>query len=366
MAIATPDVLQRLLRRGDPGGHGTAHLVLAREMPRLLHRWTGLGLPLSRVETTIADRERLEPPPDGLHLRLLDQEGRSALAALPGPLVAAIAAWRLTAEPLTAESDTRSPGLADAAICRPFAIALMDLLDPGAEWRPAPRAREDGVLDVALDPGPHERIELEWSGAGGGSGVVIRPLGAGPAPEEPSRSDPPLQSRLGGRVPVRAILARTNVPLGALEALEPGTLLPLMGVTLDGAALEGGGRTLSSGRIGQLEGRRAIRLDGLTSGMVSDPAEADMEAVTPASPPPSTQAELPPPAPAPDPVSPDTMAASNDGVGQVGAVQASPAPPQVASNLALVEADMPNPPPAPKAATDITSDFAPVPIELPD
>ena len=60
---------------------------------------------------------------------------------------------------------------------------------------------------------------------------------------------------------LNAVLARVTIPLGMARALKPGQLIPLPLDVLDGVELTAGqGKTVAKGRMGQLDGMRAVRL----------------------------------------------------------------------------------------------------------
>ncbi len=102
--------------------------------------------------------------------------------------------------------------------------------------------RRRGKLSFILP----ERRKPKGNGANGAEN-------AGPGPHE----------EVFGRVPARldAVLAHLSLPLNKAQALKPGDLVPLPHDALDRVELSAGrGRTVVVGRLGQLNGMRAVRL----------------------------------------------------------------------------------------------------------
>ncbi|MCR8550283.1 FliM/FliN family flagellar motor switch protein [Salipiger sp. P9] len=93
-------------------------------------------------------------------------------------------------------------------------------------------------------------------------------------------------------LPVRmeAVLCTLTLPLRAAQRLQPGDLLPLPPEALDGVAfLAGSGAAVAGGRLGQMNGMRAVRLawpEGAPrSEQAPEPTERAEPAPLPASPP---------------------------------------------------------------------------------
>ncbi|ETX26674.1 FliM/FliN family flagellar motor C-terminal domain-containing protein, partial [Roseivivax isoporae] len=82
-----------------------------------------------------------------------------------------------------------------------------------------------------------------------------------------SDAGPPPHEDLVLSLPARidAVLCRLRLPYATLEALAPGALLPLPPGALDMAELVAGGRhVVTRGRLGQMNGLRAIRVSEAT------------------------------------------------------------------------------------------------------
>lgn len=97
-------------------------------------------------------------------------------------------------------------------------------------------------------------------------------------------------------LPVRmdAVLCRVSLPLQAAQALKPGDLIPLPGEVLDGLTLHAGaGDAIAGGRLGQMNGMRAVRLNW-PEGTPQDEPAGDF-AAPPAEPPAMFDAPAPVP-----------------------------------------------------------------------
>ncbi|WP_425102209.1 FliM/FliN family flagellar motor switch protein [Tropicibacter sp. S64] len=120
------------------------------------------------------------------------------------------------------------------------------------------------------------RVEIDLA-LGRRRGMVSFILPERPKPkrgaEEAVAMGPGPHEEVFSRVPARldAILARLRLPLNKAQALKPGDLVPLPQDALDKVLLTAGkGRTVVTGRLGQLNGMRAVRLSmPVQAGVVS-------------------------------------------------------------------------------------------------
>lgn len=84
------------------------------------------------------------------------------------------------------------------------------------------------------------------------------------SPSQPTRSEPGRYEQTMKFLPVaiEATLARIALPLGTIEGLKPGDLLPLTPSVIDNVELRAGrSSVVAKGRIGQMNGMRAVRLN---------------------------------------------------------------------------------------------------------
>ena len=94
--------------------------------------------------------------------------------------------------------------------------------------------------------------------------------------DHPAKEDAPHSETLQ-EVPARldCVLARVRLPLSKAEALRPGDLVPLSAQALDGVELvASGGMSVAGGRLGQMNGARAVRLAWPRRGLPTETALA--------------------------------------------------------------------------------------------
>lgn len=125
-----------------------------------------------------------------------------------------------------------------------------------------------GLL-VALESGPYRLFDLTLDFAGGErQGAVLLVLPA-PEPERDATSgeggEPGLAAMFGVvRAELLASVGRIRLPLCDLAAMKAGDLLPLRGKTLREVELRAiDGNARAAGRLGQVRGMRAVRLESL-------------------------------------------------------------------------------------------------------
>ncbi|MDS9468635.1 FliM/FliN family flagellar motor switch protein [Paracoccus sp. MBLB3053] len=189
------------------------------------------------------------------------------------------------------QAQPRRPTRTDAAISAEFVNGLLAELGrefalsaemPGfAAFRYATYLDDARPLGLMLEDGPMYRLSLSFRIGSGGQrdGQILVALPTRLAEDAPSarRNDhaqiqalPPLpqaiRTSLAGAVqkaPVqlRGILCRRKVSLQALRGMKSGTLIPLPPNALNDARVEtAGGQLLARGRLGEIDGFHAIRL----------------------------------------------------------------------------------------------------------
>lgn len=208
------------------------------------------------------------------------------LAALSFPGLASVVEARMTARLVGTDPAPRRPTATDAVLTAEFIDSFLDEmaeLPVGSGLREITGFRYGSYLD---DPRPLDlmmedrsyrtlRLTLAF-GFGLRRAVLLlavpemeRALSDTPpalpkpllAAEEWSRRLEAQVSRAALRFDVR--LARLTLPLGAATGLRPGMVLPLDGASLEAVRLIGSdGREMAEGRLGQAQGRRALRLAG--------------------------------------------------------------------------------------------------------
>ncbi|KUF10420.1 flagellar motor switch protein FliM [Pseudoponticoccus marisrubri] len=156
-------------------------------------------------------------------------------------------------------------------------------------------ARAAGLLlDAASYRVFRTEVDLALGRRRGPLTVVLpeRPRRAGTASTDAADSAP--HEELLARVPARldVVLTRLTLPLNRARTLQPGDLLHLPQDTLGRVEITaGGGQMVARGRLGQMNGMRAVRLDWPAPKRAADPSERAGESEE--APPPEAPADPP-------------------------------------------------------------------------
>lgn len=222
-----------------------------------------------------------EMVPEGALVLLLQgpQDATGALIMDPG-IAAAVVEVQTTGTIGAGEAASRPLTRIDAALSAPLIDAVLDrfasnLADgPDAYWSSgfASGAMLDTPrsLPIALTAARYHvfRVALRV-GQAGREGTVLMAL---PVPEQPAlredaspgavAPDPRWQVRiLGTHIRLDAVLCRIEMPLSQVLALRQGDVLPIAQDALRDVRLEAGARRPAArARLGQMGGRRALRL----------------------------------------------------------------------------------------------------------
>lgn len=213
-------------------------------------------------------------PAEGMMTALLVRDGASGGAlladmSLVSALVEAETTGRLARSPPEARAATRLDLLVASRLLN-AALAAFD--EVGADlpiaaaatgWRLGALQPAPSALPLVLPEAPLRLMRLRFElGPREGQLWLATPL----LPPRPA-FDPPggtvclSPAVLAARAQVRAVLARLELPLEALDAWQPGTLLPLERAALGEVRIEDiAGATIARGRLGQVNGARAVRL----------------------------------------------------------------------------------------------------------
>ncbi|MFA7523745.1 MAG: FliM/FliN family flagellar motor switch protein [Oscillospiraceae bacterium] len=217
---------------------------------------------------------------DWLFLRL-DAAGGPGIAALDPALRLAVVEMQTRGSLSEAEPEHRPPTAADAALAEPVvaaflaelaALAAGTALDgwPG-DCVIGARLADRRALGLVLPETGFRAVSLScWLGIGERQGAFLMALPAtGPPDPRAERAQRAARwgqalagSVLGAGLVLDAVLHRLRLPLAQAEGLAPGQLLALPGVRVAGVQLQAaGGRPVTSGRLGQSGGMRAIRIE---------------------------------------------------------------------------------------------------------
>ncbi len=194
-----------------------------------------------------------------------------------------------------AEGPMRAMTRIDAALSVPLLDAALDrfasnLADgPDAHWSTgfasgemleAPRA-----LRIALTEERYHvfRVALRLGEEGRAGGMVMAlpikdaPTSCDSAAQDDAPVDPRWQDRiLGAHIRLDTVLCRIELPLSQVLTLSPGDVLPVAADALRDVRIEAGTRRpVARGRLGQLGGRRALRLMVKAARTVREPPQEE-------------------------------------------------------------------------------------------
>lgn len=256
--------------------------IMRRAMSRAADDSVGLITSILGIAEDKATAEELidEGPKDWvvLGLRQSHNPGLAGLFLIDPALRSALIDMQTMGNLLPPAAKERPVTGTDATLSVPFAAALLleleeqgfaaraDVQTAGYDIGPIQDLRTAGLV---LRPGDYKtwRLTLQLGGteAQGELMFALRPteiLGA-----EPDMQDGAFAAafrRVVEEAPTEmdAVLARLKTTLGAAEAFEVGQLVPLHGTTVGSVKLCGpSGETLASARLGQVSGKRAVRVE---------------------------------------------------------------------------------------------------------
>ncbi|UWQ94399.1 FliM/FliN family flagellar motor switch protein [Rhodobacteraceae bacterium M385] len=232
-------------------------------------------------------------PEHGLLAAIEDDSGRRGLFALDHPLVDALIEVQATGHVEEVLQPPRTITRIDEALCRDFvdlvlgAFALETATQPDRDWPDrmnygssiAERAQlnllmpERGyhLLKVSVTMGGHKTGELAIL-MPSDPAIARRNALAAPQGDVPEQwGDKMLGALRTAPMALDAVLMRVTMSLGKVEALKEGDLIPFEFSDLAAVTLENeSGHVVASGGLGQLSGRRAVRLGGATPGVAPD------------------------------------------------------------------------------------------------
>lgn len=232
-------------------------------------------------------------PEDGLLLLLQGPDGRIGALCLDFPLLSALVEMQTVGRVLSRDPDPRPTTRTDAAIVAPLvedvlarfgqALASEDEGYWACGWRCGTRMPDRRVLGLALCGPEYQlfRVPVDIArGLRAGQMVLALPMAVRPAPPpDPALPDPgpDIAARLRHRlldvpVPLDAVLCRLTMPLAQVRALAAGDVLVLPHDALVTTRLEAGQkRVMALAQLGQMNGRRALRLQ--LSGVAGGPED---------------------------------------------------------------------------------------------
>lgn len=218
---------------------------------------------------------------------LMDGPGTQVAAAVLEPVLVAGLIQQQTMGRVTAVQQgapVRQHTATDASLCAPFVEALLAraaLLPEDPQDRALLQGYRFGVwaeeprkAQLALEASDYEMVEVTLDLAAGVRAgrimlVLPHPVRAVPPPAQDDDAEP-LQA-LGGtlahnvmglQAELMVALTRIRMPLQRVSALKPGDLLDLNLTTMAQALIiDGSGRAISRGTLGQIDGMRAVQVE---------------------------------------------------------------------------------------------------------
>ncbi|GAB5445657.1 FliM/FliN family flagellar motor switch protein [Gymnodinialimonas sp.] len=270
-------------------------------------------------------------PDHGLIAAMEDKEGRRGLVVLEHPLVDALIEVQATGHVEETEQPPRKVTRIDEALCRDFidlklgAFALETAEQAGRDWPDrmhyGSNIADRAQLNLLMPDRGYRLLRTSVTLGGRKTGTLVMLLPCDPAvARRRALVDPKAEAPVDwsaqmlaclGSAPMAldAVLMRVTLPLGEVEALEEGDLVPFDHSDLSAVTLEDEtGHVFLRGALGQLSGKRAVRVAGPQKGAAAPQAPATPPA--PASMPqamahqekPGALADLPPMAEAPAPM----------------------------------------------------------------
>lgn len=280
----------------QPALNAATATAIARALRRAAMPFEGLGLAPGQID--VAGGQPLQAaiaalPEHGLVAGIEDEQGRRGLIALSSGLIDALVEVQTTGRVEAHELAPRKVTRIDEALTRDFvdlglaAFAQEGRAIEGGDW-PArmsygSRIGDRGQINLLLPEGEYTilQVAIAFDGVARQARFVmalprLRLADAAPGLSE---SKPPDAAWVAARdsmlgelcLSFDVVLLRLHQPLAQVEALAAGDLIPFSPNELHAVALEDGqGRVLCRGRLGQIGGRRALRLP--SSGDVAHPA----------------------------------------------------------------------------------------------
>lgn len=276
-----------------------------RQMRRALGRAADHALNISASVLGIAQEDTeaedlISTGPEGwvvLGLRDGDHTGLTGLFLMDPKMRSGVIEMQTMGNLLPVSEDQRAVTRTDAVMCAPFADQLLkELAEVGFG--------SDGIDPAAYDIGPMEdlrtaglvmmqgvyrcwRITVQMGGGDhqGDLLIALRPEVAADAPEvvtSPNWNAALRDALQDAPAQLDAVLSRMVLPISKIEAFEVGQVLQLAGTTVGSVTLVGpGGEKVSTARLGQVAGKRAVRVEQAQIELQDDPPKMAPRVQTP-------------------------------------------------------------------------------------
>jgi len=286
--------------------------AFARALRHAAAPFAGLGLTPGAVEVAVSGdlaAALQQMPATGLTAVLEDSAGRRGLLAVAHGVVDALIEVQTTGVVEPAALPPRSVTAIDEALTRDYLDLVLSAFareTAGIEARDWPerlgygsRVADPSQLNLLLAEGAYHVMSTSTGFAGTerqAQAVLVVPSDPAlrshlaPSGAEGAETDlhPDWQPRLSQVLQetplvLEAVLMRIQRPLGDVQRLAVGDILPFAPADLQAVSLvDGRGRAVVTGRLGQLGGKRALRLTGQAHGHdAPDPAPPHEKPVMP-------------------------------------------------------------------------------------
>ena len=267
----------RPVRRAD---ESQLEHILEIEMPRGADKLLALEVSVQAVtQTTSAAGEVVAAlsETDMVSLMTSDVSGPGLIVVDPALLAAAIEVQTLgkvSAAPVTERTPTRVDMLIVSDLVDRWLTDISTAAEgmgcpeaiPFIDHVRAPRELSVRAVELMLEPVAYQSTRISLSmGGGAKTGTLTFVVPASGA--EGRRSLGALGARLephvmDAAVVIDAVLDRVELSLESVLALAPGRVLPVSRSRIDDVWLEADGRRIDTARLGQFEGKRAVRRVG--------------------------------------------------------------------------------------------------------
>lgn len=289
------DVLRRKLgtmrARKKPSGVSVEG-VLRKVMPRDADVVLSLDLSLLSLVAGAQEKSELLETVTENHLVYLveAEDGARGLVILDPGLLAGIIEVQVSGKVSASSSEPRKPTRTDGIVVADIvdkwlATAESATAEAGLEaaWPVSGFERVHGILtrreaDLLLEPVEFRTIEIALSLEGGaktGKLSLAAPRRQGLIEGRDSTTAARFRGHLP-RLPVElhAVLVRLPLAMGQVKALRPDDVLPLPDACLQEVRLETGtGRLIRKARLGQLDGKKAVRLSDASAATATVPLQ---------------------------------------------------------------------------------------------
>jgi flagellar motor switch protein FliM len=270
----------------DRGPTSGSRLSMARgwhmSMPRVVDDLLGLELKVLSVQESQgrAETELAEFDEASLLLLMRDGKDRCGICALESGFLAAVIEMHMTGAVGAAPPSPRRPTPTDAAIVSGLVDAICAAFDAAMAEAPSSShftgLRYGGFLAdrraavMALPEGVVHRVrvtaELGNRARQGHFALVMPPLASHEGDDliSSGRSvgEDLLLAAMEGQVSLDAVLHRFRLPLALVRNMQAGDVLPIPAAALLSVSVEAvGGHRVARARLGQIDGRKALRLN---------------------------------------------------------------------------------------------------------